>query len=59
MDDTLSSIPTMDNEGCDTEDSMSFDSYVSAIENCNVKDKDGRYHYSMMKLKINANKEKI
>ena len=45
MDDTLSSIPIMDNEGCDTEDSMSFDSYVSAIENCNVKDKDGRYHY--------------
>ncbi len=45
MDDTLSSIPVMDHEGCDTEDSMSFDSYISAIENCNVKDKDGRYHY--------------
>ena len=45
MDDTLADIPIMDHEGCDTEDSLTFDSYVSAIENSNVKDKDGRYHY--------------
>jgi hypothetical protein len=49
MDDTLASIPSVDTEGCDTEDSLIFDSCVSSIENCNAKDKDGRYHYPVDK----------
>ena len=49
IDDRLSSIPSVDSEGCDVEDSLIFDSCVSAVENSNTKDKDGRYHYPIDK----------
>ena len=49
MDDRLASIPSVDTEGCDVEDSLIFDSCVSSLENSNTRDKDGRYHYPIDK----------
>ena len=49
IDDRLSSIPSVDTEGCDVEDSLIFDSCVSSVENSNTKDRDGRYHYPVDK----------
>ena len=49
VDEILSGIPEQDVEGCDIEDSLSFDSYVSALENANAKDETGRYFYPIDK----------
>ena len=49
VDEILSGIPEQDIEGCDIEDSLSFDSYVSALENANAKDETGRYFYPIDK----------
>lgn len=49
LDETLGTIPTTDVEGCDIEDSPMFDTYVSALENLNLKDETGRYHYPIDK----------
>ena len=45
LDHQLATIPTHDNEGCDIEDSMHLDTYVSSVTNILVKDKLGANHY--------------
>lgn len=45
VDETLSTIPTTDVEGCDIEDSPMFDTYTSALENLHLKDETGRFLY--------------
>tara|TARA_Y100000401_G_scaffold45238_1_gene34731 strand:- start:265 stop:537 length:273 start_codon:yes stop_codon:yes gene_type:complete len=49
IDDTLATIPTEDQEGCDIEDSLYYESYVSALENVSAKDETGRFHYPLDK----------
>jgi len=45
VDEALSQVPTHDNEGCDIEDSMHFDTYVSSLTSVSIKEESGNRVY--------------
>ena len=45
VDEQLSLIPIHDVEGCDTEESIHFDSYVSSLSSVSIKEKSGNRIY--------------
>ena len=45
VDEQLSIIPVHDVEGCDTEESIHFDSYVSSLSSVSIKEESGNRIY--------------